>query len=170
MNVNTLIYAGRLTRDPEMKFIPNGNAVCTISVASNRTWGKEGEKKEEVTFLECKAWGNTGELIGKHFKKGQEIFLTGRITIESWEDSKTKERRSKMVCTIESFQFVGSKSGNDESSNDAPPRSASKNVGGEPEARRAAPAPSGPPEEEDDVPFRAFLPAWLGWLVPSFAR
>lgn len=166
MNVNTLIYAGRLTRDPETQNTKTGLAICNLTVASNRTFSKDSEKKEEVTFLDCKAFGKTAETIAQHFRKGMEIFIEGRITQESWDDKATGQKRSKIVCTINNFQFVGKSDGEQ-----APPSSASKNVGGEPEARRAAPAPK--PEEEDpdsDVPFRAFLPAWLGWLVPSFAR
>jgi single-strand DNA-binding protein len=110
MNLNKVTIAGRLTRDPELRVLPKGTPVCQFGVAVNRTWiGEDKQKKEEVTFLDVEAWGKTAETIAKHFTKGRQIYLEGRIKIDQFDDKTTGQKRSKMKVVVESFQFLGSK-------------------------------------------------------------
>lgn len=110
LSLNKLLLAGNCTRDPECRYTPKGTAVCEFGVAVNRRWTSEsGEKKEEVTFVECKAWNKSAEMIAQYFKKGSPIFIEGRLTQEAWEDKNSKEKKSRTRVLVENFQFVGSK-------------------------------------------------------------
>lgn len=140
MNLNKLFLAGRLTRDPEIKYTPKGTAVCEFGVAVNRTWKSEsGEKKEEVTFLDVTFFGKTGEAIAQYFKKGQPIYLEGRLKLDQWDDKQSGAKRSKVGVVGESFQFVGGK-GDSETGQAGTPKKA---------PITEAPAPT----QEDFVPF-----------------
>lgn len=126
MNLNKVTLAGRLTRDPETRTLPKGTTVCQFGLAINRQWkGDDGQKKEEVTFLDCEAWSKTADIIAKYFTKGREIYIEGRIRVDQFDDKTTGQKRSKMKVVVESFQFLGSKgdgqSGEQQDKSEAPP-------------------------------------------------
>lgn len=107
---NKVIIAGNITKAPELRYTPKGTACCKVSVAVNRQWKDEaGNKKEAVTFVDCTAWSGTAETISKHLHKGDPILIDGRLDQENWEDKTSKEKRSKLAVTIESFSFIGQK-------------------------------------------------------------
>lgn len=115
-----VIIMGNLTRDPELRYTPGGAAVCEFAVAVNRKWSdKQGQPKEEVGFFDCTAWAKTAEVIAEHLKKGNPIFVEGRLMQDRWQDKESGQNRSKIKITVERFQFIGSKAGNGDSS--APP-------------------------------------------------
>lgn len=118
MNLNRVTLAGRMVREPEMQFLPSNNtAVTRIGLAINRKWkNAQGELQEEVTFVDCEAFGKTAEAINQYFHKGSPIFVEGRLKLDQWQD-KEGSNRSKLKVVVESFQFIESK--RDESS--APP-------------------------------------------------
>ena len=94
-SVNKAILIGNLTRDPEMRYTPDGQAVCSFGVATNRSWkGKDGEQKEDVEFHNLVAWGKLAELCSQLMKKGRKVFLEGRLQTRSWEgkDGVTRQR------------------------------------------------------------------------------
>lgn len=109
MNFNKVLLAGRLTRDPELRYTSGGTAVCEFGIAVNRTWFDKstGTRKEETLFADCTAWLKTAETIAKHLRKGREIFVEGRLKLDQWEDRTTGAKRSKHTVTVETFQFVG---------------------------------------------------------------
>ena len=106
-NYNKVLLMGNLTRDPEQRFIPSGQAVVGFGIATNRTFTAGGEKREEVTFVDIEAWGQQGELIHRYLKRGNPIFVEGRLKFDSWE-TKEGEKRSKLRVVLERFQFLGS--------------------------------------------------------------
>lgn len=109
MNFNRVIIAGRLTRDPELRYTPANVAVCNFGLAINETYKtKGGGKKENVHFVEVEAWQSTGEAIAKYFTKGKPIHVEGKLTYQSWEDKDGKTRHTLKV-TCENFQFVESR-------------------------------------------------------------
>jgi single-strand DNA-binding protein len=139
MNLNRVFIGGRMTRDCEVRFNPKGTAIGKFGIAINRKWKDEvGGMKEEVTFVDCTAFGRTAENIAQHFKKGQEIFLEARLKTESWDDKTTGQKRSKLVVVADSFQFVGGKS-------DAP--------AGEIKAVAAPKAAEASDDPDKDLPF-----------------
>lgn len=109
-----VIMIGNLCRDPELKYLDSGTALCNFAVAVNRTWKKDGEKKEEVSFIDVTAWARTAEVIAEYFAKGDPIMIEGHLKQESWEDKNTGDKRSKLKVIAEGFQFVGGKRDRDE--------------------------------------------------------
>ncbi len=90
---NRVELIGNLTRDPELRYTPNGAAVCTFGLATNRTYVSEGEKKEEVDFHRLVAWNKLAELCNQLLKKGMKVFISGRLQTRSWEgqDGQTRQ-------------------------------------------------------------------------------
>ena len=104
-DLNKVIIIGRLTRDPELRNIPSGTAVASFSIASNRSYVVNNEKKEEVSFLNCIAWSKLGELVAQYSKKGQRICVDGRLQQRSWEDQ-TGAKRSTIEIVADNVQFL----------------------------------------------------------------
>lgn len=103
---NKVILMGNLTRDPETRQTPNGQSVTNFSLAVNRTWkGQDGSTQEQVSFIDCVAWGKTGEVIAQYMQKGRPILVEGRLDQRSWEQDGNK--RSKVEVIVDSFNFVG---------------------------------------------------------------
>lgn len=109
MNFNLVVLTGHLTRDPELRTLPGGSTVCDFGLANNRKWtDNNGTKREETLFVDCSAWGKTGENIRKYFTKGNPILVSGRLTYESWVTDEG-QKRSKLKMTVERFDFIGKK-------------------------------------------------------------
>ena len=107
---NKVILMGNLTRDVQLKHTAS-QAVADISIAVNRKFKtKDGQEREEVTYVDCECWGPRAEVIAKFFSKGKPIFIEGRLKLDSWED-KDGQKRSKLKVSIDSFEFVGGSGG-----------------------------------------------------------
>lgn len=126
MNLNKVIMAGNLTNAPEIRYTPNGSAVSEFSMAVNRKYKSGEEFKQETCFIACVAWGKTAETIAHHMQKGSPLFIEGRLQRDTWTDKETGKNRSKLKIVVESFQFIGSKSGekgpNTQTANEPPPQ------------------------------------------------
>jgi single-strand DNA-binding protein len=97
-----------MTRDPEVKFLDGDRCVCSFTLAVNESYkDKSGEKKENVTFIDCEAWGRTAELVGQYLKKGSPCFIEGKLKLEKWDD-KDGNKRSKLKVVADSVQFLSS--------------------------------------------------------------
>jgi single-strand DNA-binding protein len=182
-NYNKVFLMGNLTRDPQISSLPSGSSACEFALAINRRWkGQDGQVHEEVSFVDCRAYGRTAENIGKYLTKGRPIFIEGRLKQDRWED-KTGQKRSVLRVFVENFQFIDSRGGEGggggaggyQRSGGRPQAGAAR--GGGPTANappagwQAPPAggPGGPPPweqeyapadddsppafEEDDIPF-----------------
>jgi single-strand DNA-binding protein len=105
---NKVILMGHLTRDPEVKTLPDSNTtVCNFALAVNRTWkDAEGNAREEVLFMDCAAFGRTADTIGQYLAKGRPIHVEGRLKLERWEQD--GQSRSKVRVIVEQFRFVDS--------------------------------------------------------------
>lgn len=107
-NVNKTITIGRFVRDPDIRFTPKGTVVANFELAINRQFlSGNGDKQEETTFVGFTAWNNTAELIEKYCRKGDELYVEGRLTNESWDDKETGKKRTKTKIIVESIQFIG---------------------------------------------------------------
>lgn len=103
---NKVILMGNLTRDPETRQTPSGQSVTNFSLAVNRTWkSQDGQTQEAVSYIDCVAWGRTGEVIAQYMQKGRPILVSGRLDQRSWEQDGNK--RSKVEVIVEDFNFVG---------------------------------------------------------------
>lgn len=129
MAFNKVIIMGNLTADPEVRTTPSGQSVTSFSLAVNRTFrGSDGNRREETSFINCTAWGNTGETIAKYVGKGRQLLVSGRLQQRSWEDKETGKRRSAIDVIVEEFSFVNdgrgsgaNASGGSQKSNAQPP-------------------------------------------------
>lgn len=112
MYLNKAYIIGNLTRDPELRVMPNGGNVCNFSVATNRTWTDKGtgKKEESVEFHNIVAFGRTAETVAQYMRKGSQILVEGRIQTKSWED-KDKIRKYRTEIVAESVQFGSSPRG-----------------------------------------------------------
>uniref|UniRef100_A0A831YQ24 Single-stranded DNA-binding protein n=1 Tax=candidate division WWE3 bacterium TaxID=2053526 RepID=A0A831YQ24_UNCKA len=108
-SVNKVIIIGNLTRDPEMRYTPDGQAVTSFGVATNRRWkSKEGEQKEDVEFHNLVAWGKLAELCSQLLKKGRKVYLEGRLQTRSWE-GKDGVTRQRTEIVLEDMVLLDSK-------------------------------------------------------------
>lgn len=102
------IITGNLTRDPELRNTPSGASVCGFTVAVNRTYrDASGEQREDVSFIDCSAWGKLAEMINQYAKKGTGVLVSGRLDQRSWEDKTTGQKRSRVEIVVEDFNFTG---------------------------------------------------------------
>lgn len=116
---NKVLLMGRLVRDPQLKYTPSQQAICEFGIAINRKWKTQaGEQREEVNYIDCCAWGKTGEVINQYFTKGKPIFIDGRLKYDSWEDKQGGGKRSKLTVIVEEFQFISGRSGGDDQRTD----------------------------------------------------
>lgn len=141
-NLNKVQIAGHLTRSPECRQVGPDRTVCNFGIAINRRFkGKDGELKEEATFVDIEAWGRTAELVSQYLSKGAPAYIEGALKMDSWED-KDGSKRSKLKVVADSVQFLGSKPKGEET--EAIPR------------QRAASAstPGGGAMDTDSPPFQ----------------
>ena len=164
ISVNKAILIGNLTRDPEMRYTPDGQAVCSFGVATNRSWkGKDGEQKEDVEFHNLVAWGKLAELCSQLMKKGRKVFLEGRLQTRSWEgkDGVTRQRTEIVLDDMVLLDSKGAptEEGTPEQPEEAAPAIASSGVAGEEEVQLPEEKLS---EAESDSAKAKSLPAQAG--------
>lgn len=107
MNFNKIFLGGNLTRDPQLSYTPNQTAVVDFGMAINHKWTSKGdEKKEEVCFVDCRAFAKTAENINKYLAKGNPVFIEGKLAFDSWT-AQDGSKRSKHRITVDTFQFLG---------------------------------------------------------------
>ena len=111
-NLNKVMLMGNLTRDIELKVLPQGNqTVGNFGIAMNRKFkSTSGEEREEVTFVDCEAWGRTAEIMKQYLSKGRPVFIEGRLKLDQWEDKEGK-KQSRLRVVVENFQFIGAPAG-----------------------------------------------------------
>ena len=144
---NKVILLGNLTRDPEVRYTPKGTAVTDLGLAVNRTYTADnGEKREEVTFVDVTFWGRTAEVAGEYLKKGRPIFVEGRLQLDSWDDKQSGQKRSKLKVIGENMQMLGAPRGGGGGDEESSGGSRSSKPAPPPKA-----APSAP--DEDEIPF-----------------
>ncbi len=108
-NYNKVLLMGNLTRDIELKQTAGNQSVAEIGLAVNRRFkDRDGNDREETTFVDCEAWGRTAEVMAQYLAKGRPVFVEGRLKLDSWQDQ-SGNKRSKLRVVVENFQFVDSK-------------------------------------------------------------
>jgi single-strand DNA-binding protein len=106
-SLNKVILIGNLTRDPELRYTPNGSAVAKFGLAVNRNYtNKQGEKVENVDFFNIVAWAKLAELCNQHIQKGSPVAIEGRLSSRSWENPEGQKRYAVEVVA-ENVQFLG---------------------------------------------------------------
>jgi single-strand DNA-binding protein len=106
-NFNKVLFMGNLTRDPELRYLPNGTAVTTFTVASNRVYKlPSGEKKEEATFVRVVVWARRAETCSEYLSKGSAVFVEGRLQSRTWQ-GQDGQKRSTIEIVADNVQFLG---------------------------------------------------------------
>lgn len=99
---------GNVGRDPEMRYTPSGQPVTNFSVAVNRRYSAgDGETREETEWFTIDCWGKLAETANQYLQKGKQVYIEGRIKLESWDDRNTGEKRQRMKVTATEMQFLG---------------------------------------------------------------
>lgn len=104
---NKVILIGNLTRDPDLRVTNSGLSICKLGLAVNRNYTtKEGEAKDETTYVDIDAFGKQAEILSKYMQKGKPLMIEGRLKLDQWE-SNEGQKRSKLGVVLENFQFIG---------------------------------------------------------------
>lgn len=159
-SLNKALLIGNLTRDPELRYTPQGTAVCTFSIATNRQWKTEsGDQKDEAEFHRIVAWDKLAEICSKMLKKGSRTFVEGRLQTRSWQGQDGNQRTTTEIVISDMLVLDGRRV--DEGSLSVP-----EDLGGQApveesqESQRVKSKSKGKKEEktkeeigEDDIPF-----------------
>lgn len=162
-SMNRVFLLGNLTRDPEVRYIPSGQAVAELRLAVSHKYKTQGgEEKEETCYVDVNAWGRTAEVCGQYLSKGSPLLVEGRLKYDEWE--KDGKKNSKLRVVADRVQLIGAPRRNAEYG-DAPPAgedpTPARAASARPAARSAAPASAaaeggesaGPGADEDNLPF-----------------
>src|SRR5688572_670190 len=109
-NLNKVMLIGNLTRDPEIRYTPQGNAVASFVIATNREWVTSGEKKQSADFHNVVAWNKLAEICSQLLKRGTKVFVEGRLQTRSWQDE-TGVKKYKTEIIIDDMIILNSKMG-----------------------------------------------------------
>jgi single-strand DNA-binding protein len=157
-SLNSVTLLGNLTRDPELRYTPQGTAVATFGLAVNRRYQQEGQQREEVCFVDIVAFGRQAETVNEYLAKGNLALVEGRLQWRSWETPEG-QKRSKHEVVANNVQFMPRGSGGQNAEAYQPARPAAQS---RPSAPPSGPPPMGnsgrfddsfPPPDDDDLPF-----------------
>ena len=150
--INTVLLGGHLTRDPQVRFLANEQAVANFALAINRRFkGSDGQMKDEVTFVDIECWGRTADLVGQYLTKGRACFIQGRLKLDQWQDKEGKARQ-RLKVIADSVQFLDSKGRDADASSASASASAVTAPDGAVPTADAVAAPARPPGVGDDEP------------------
>ncbi len=110
VGLNKILLIGNLTKDPELRYLPNGTPKCELRLATSRTYTTNGERREDTCYVDVIAWSRTAENVNQYMKKGSKIFVEGRLDYQEWE-GQDGTKRSKHQVVADRIQFMDSKSG-----------------------------------------------------------
>ncbi len=160
MSFNKITLVGNLGRDPELRYTPQGNPVCSFTLATNeRRRDKSGEFQDITLWFRVTLWGNMAENAAKYLSKGRPVYIEGRLRVEEWTDRDNNQRYTLEVNATD-MQFIGSRADGDSGdysrteteSFSGPPRSQSSETNSQ-SASAGSSAPPAPPAGDDDIPF-----------------
>lgn len=158
--INKVILVGTVGKDPEMKYMPSGDAMANISVATHESWKDKnsGEKKEITEWHRVVFFRQLAEIVGKYVRKGQQVYIEGSLKTRSWEKDGQKHYATEIIA--DEMQMLGGRQGDGMGSgsyNEAPRSSNSGGGYGAPAQQPAAPQSShndrGFEDFDDDIPF-----------------
>lgn len=107
-SVNKVILVGNLGRDPELRYMPDGGAVCNLSIATTDTWkDKSGDKQERTEWHSLTTFGKQAEVASQYLKKGSSVYIEGRLQTQKWMDKTTQEEKQRTQVVVDRMQFLG---------------------------------------------------------------
>jgi len=151
MSFNKITIIGNLGRDPELRYTPQGDAVCDFSVAVNdRKRDKAGEFQDVTTWFKVTFWRKQAENASKYLTKGRQVYVEGRLQVEEWTDRDGNNRQTLAIQGSE-LQFIGDRSGDERSSNSPTENDFTDNISDQKTDNVNNSSSSAP--TDDDIPF-----------------
>ena len=152
-SVNKVILVGRLGKDPETRYMPNGEAVTNATLATSETWkDKSGEKQEKTEWHNLVFYRRLAEIAGEYLKKGSQIYVEGKLQTRKWQDKEGKDRYTTEIVVNEMTMLGGKSTGGSFEVVENKPASSSSGSSAAP--AKAAPAAKGGFDNfDDDIPF-----------------
>jgi single-strand DNA-binding protein len=171
-SVNKVILVGNLGRDPEVRYSPDGAAICNMSIATTSTWKDKasGERREETEWHRVVMYNRLAEIAGEYLKKGRSVYIEGRLKTRKWQDKDTGADRYSTEIVADQMQMLGGREdgggggarfGGGGGYDDAPSRPAQQRAPAQRPAPQQRPAPAAAPassganlaDMDDDIPF-----------------
>ena len=153
--INKVILVGNVGVDPDVRYMPNGNAVTTLSIATSETWKDKqtGDKQERTEWHRVVCFNRLGEIAGEYVRKGSKLYVEGSLRTRKWQDQQGQDRYTTEIIASD-IQMLDSKGGQAPTLHDAPPASAAQEQGSssKPQASQAA-GQEAFEELDDDIPF-----------------
>ena len=145
--VNKVILVGNLGKDPEVRYMPNGNAVANITLATSESWKDKqtGEQQEKTEWHRIVMFRRLGEIAGEYLKKGSQVYIEGKLQTRKWQDNSGNDRYTTEIVANEMQMLGGRGGGSAGYSADSAPASKA--------APAPAPATAGADDFDDDIPF-----------------
>ncbi|MYN12705.1 single-stranded DNA-binding protein [Pusillimonas sp. TS35] len=161
-SVNKVILVGNLGRDPEVRYSPDGAAICNVSIATTSTWKDKatGERREETEWHRVVFYNRLAEIAGEYLRKGRSVYVEGRLKTRKWQDKETGQDRFSTDIVADQMQMLGGREGGEMGGgggggdfNQAPPQRSQRPA--QQQQRGAAPqsAPANLADMDDDIPF-----------------
>jgi single-strand DNA-binding protein len=144
--INKVILVGHLGKDPEVRYMPSGNAVCNVTLATSDSWKDKqtGEQKDRTEWHNLVFYNRLAEIAGEYLKKGSQIYAEGRLQTRKWQDKSGNDRYTTEII-VSDMQMLGGRGGGGGSADFD---------GGQESRSSSSPAPAGAPDEfDDDIPF-----------------
>ncbi len=167
-NYNKVLLMGRLTRDPELRYTPQGIPVTDIGLAVNREYTVGDERRKDTTFVDVTVWRRQAEVLCQYLTKGSPLFIEGHLVTDTWE-AQDGQKRSRLKVVLEGFQFIdgprrdgggGGGGGGDANQSGGEPVSDYGSSYGPPadsppiqDGAPAGPGPTGAGVDDSDIPF-----------------
>lgn len=156
-SVNKVILVGNLGADPETRYLPSGEAVANLRIATTETWKDKqtGERKEATEWHRVSFFGRIAEVCGQYLKKGSQVYVEGRIQTRKWQDKDGQERYTTEIRG-EEMKMLGGRGGDggQHGGGSPDPQQGRQQQGGQQRPRQSAPSASrGFDDMEDDIPF-----------------
>lgn len=141
MSINKVILEGRLGQDPELKYLPNGTAVCNLNLATSESWNdKQGARQEKTEWHRIVVWGKLAERCNEYLKKGKQVLVEGSLQTRSWDDKTSGQKRYITEIKATNVQFLGAKGSAKSNDDNAPQEEETSSV-------------EGSSFSSDDIPF-----------------
>lgn len=157
---NQVTLLGNLTRDIEIKYTGSGTAIASSGVATSHKFTSNGQKREEILFIDLTFFAKSAEIANSYLRKGSKLFVVGRLKLDTWE--KDGQKRSKHTVIVESFKMLDSKADNQQPQQNQAPQVTHENIPAQPQQQ----APQHPPlpeyGDDDEIPF-----AYIGLQYPT---
>ena len=158
-DLNQCNFIGRLGKDPETRYVPNGDAVTNFSIAVGEQWkDKSGQKQERTEWINVVAWRKLGEICGEYLTKGSQVMISGKMVTRKWQDQEGRDRYTTEIVA-NNMQMLGGRDNTAKAANpEKYPSHAPQQAAPQAPQQSSAPSQSGAPspassEFEDDIPF-----------------